>query len=150
MNGGDEGIAVTSLQSFMLQGVLSIVLIGIALPIGLVLLFLAFQEAALSDAIRHGELFLSGGNAAFMGCVVLVASRQDAAINAAIASLATIAALVVPSYAAWAYLAVQTLVGESYSTSVVIASSAIWAGVCVLTALVMVRIAYYPRIKGHG
>lgn len=133
---------VTTVQYLLVQGVVSVLAISVLLPVGLVVLFLALRGRPVGGAIEHGELFLAGGNAAFVGAVGLFTARLEAGLNAAVAALLAIAFLVIPSYAAWAYLAVSALVGDSYSHAVAVASSAVAASVCVVTALILVRASY--------
>lgn len=129
-------------QAMLLQGVLPIVLVALVLPLGLTACFLAVKGAPVEDAMRHGELFLAGGNAAFTGCVVLLAARPDKALNAAIASLFSLVLLVVPCYGIWAFISVQALTKQSYAPEWAQTGGTVWALAGVASSMLFVRHAY--------
>ena len=130
-------------QTVALQAVLPILLIGVALPLGLTALVLGVDEISVSHAVDHGELFLVGGNAAFTGCLVLVANRPDRAINAFIVSTVIGAMVIVPSYIAWALLATSAARDAHYSMSVAIRWGAIAAIAGLITALALVVYTFF-------
>lgn len=131
-------------QALLLQGVIPIVLVGIVLPIGLIACFLGLEESPLQGAVKHGELFLAAGNAAFTGCVVLVAARSDIIINAVIASFVVLITIVVPGYACWALLTVQGLLAKPYSESLAIFGGGFFVVIASVVALTFVKLAYRP------
>ena len=126
----------------LLLGVFPVILIGIGLPVGLVALLLMLKGAPVSQAVDQGELFLSGGNAAVTGCVVLVAARPERAVNAAISSLFILVLVVLPSYAAWAYIVVENPSTLERTMDIVLKGGLGMAVVGVALALTLVRIAY--------
>jgi hypothetical protein len=134
----------TAFQWFLLQGALAILLVGVVLPIGLILIFLTIRGNSPVEAVRHGELLLAGGNAVFMGCICLVSSRTDNAMAVGTVSLMAMGGLVVPSYAAWAYVSVATLAHDHYSRAAVLVISVVMFVMCVNVAWFLVRLAYRP------
>jgi hypothetical protein len=129
-------------QTMILQGVIPIVLVGIFLPLGLTAFMLALEKAPIGDALEHGELFLAAGNTAFTGCIVLVTSRTDRALNATIAALAIHIAIILPAYACWAFLTVHALLDMDYSKELALVGGGIYAGLGAIVALILVRISY--------
>lgn len=140
--------SLSPMQAFVLQGIFAGVVIGACLPIGLAVTFLAFREAPAADAVQHGELYLSGGNAAVVGCVCLVAARLDEAANAAIAALFAVTVVVGPCYAFAAYCSVQEVVHETVSRNVAVAGGAVAAAVGVGVALAFVWLAVHDHQQG--
>jgi hypothetical protein len=134
-------------QTMLLQGVIPIVLVGFVLPIGLIGLALALEEAPVSGAIDHGELFLSAANAGFIGCIALVASRTDEAINAMIAAIVVLVLVILPGYVGWALISVQGVLGRQYSNLWPIAMGGSWALIGTAVGLTLVRLSYRPPIK---
>lgn len=134
--------SLSRMQSFLLQGLLPIVVVGTLLPLGLVAMLLSLKEASPSDAVSHGELYLAGGNAAFMGCVSLTASRHDKGLNAAICALFTVVVVVLPCYAAWAYMSVQTITNDTFSRSIAVDGGYVVAGLGTLIAIIFVLFSY--------
>jgi len=128
----------------MLQGVIPIVLVGMALPIGLVACFLIVHEKPIMGAIDHGELFLVAANAAFGGCFVLVFSRPDQLVNAIIATFVTIIGIVVPCYALWAGLTVQVLMERPLTSDWIVIGGSGYAVIAMLVALSFVWLSYRP------
>jgi hypothetical protein len=131
-------------QVMLLQGVIPIILIGIALPIGLIALVLALESAPIRGAVDHGELFLCASNAGFIGCSALIASRSDRAINSMIASIFVLGGIIVPGYVGWSVLTVQGLLDKPYSDFLAIV---IGGGLTLLAStvgLVFVRLSYRP------
>lgn len=133
-------------QAILLQGVLP-VLVAVVVPIGLTAFFLGLKGMSLREAIDHGELFLAGGNAAFAGCVVLIAGRPDEAINAAIAAIFALVLVVLPCYGLWAYVSVGSLAGETFVKSFVEIAGGMWAVAGVAVSLAFVRYTYRPALK---
>ena len=138
-------VALSPMQAFLLQGVFAAFVIGACLPIGLVALFLASRAAPLAEAVRHGELYVSGGNAAIVGCVCFMAARADNALNAAIAALFVTTAIVGPCYACAAYCSVQGIIHQTVSNEFAVAGGAAAAtvGVCIALSFVWLG-AYRP------
>jgi hypothetical protein len=132
-------------QAMLLQGVLPVMLVSVLLPIGLICFFLALRAMPISDAFSHGELFLAGGNAAFAGCIVLVAARPDEALNAAIAAIFSLVLLVLPCYGIWAFISVGLLDGDAYVKSLVEVGGGAWATAGVIVSMAFVRYAYRPN-----
>lgn len=128
-------------QWLLLQGVLPIVIVGVALPVGLVALFLAVKGASASGAIKHGELYLSGGNAAFTGCVALFSGRRGDRASVAIATLYVLMVVVVPCYATWAFFATQTALGETYSGTLATDGGAVSALAGSIVALTLIKLS---------
>lgn len=139
----DSRAALSPMQAFMLQGVFAAVVVGALLPIGLSALFLAIRAAPITDAVQYGELYLSGGNAAVVGCVCLMAARPDKAINAAIAALFVVTVIVGPCYACAAYFSVQAIIHQTVSRSVAVVGGASAAAVGVFVALAFVWLGVY-------
>lgn len=131
-------------QTMLLQGVLPIVLGGVILPIGLIAFFLAINHSPVTGAVDHGELFLAASNAGFIGCVTLVASRTDRAVNAMIASMFVLFGIVVPGYACWALLTVEGLLNNNYSEFLAVAVGGGLALTAMVVSLVFVRLPYHP------
>lgn len=140
---GDER-SLSLAQTMMLQGVIPIVLVGIALPIGLVALVLAIENAPVAGAFDQGVLFLTAGNAGFIGCASLIASRSDRPVNAMIASMVVLVSIVVPAYACWAVLTVRNLLGMEYSHFLAVGVGGVYAVLSAIVALVFVRLSYRP------
>jgi hypothetical protein len=140
MNRQQSGLSLG--QAMMLHAIIPIVLVGVVLPVGLVALFLAIDDQPISGAIDRGELFLAGGNAAFTGCLVLVAARPDRAVTASIVSLITSMFVVLPCYAAWAYVSVASHQDADYSVEMVIDWSVAAAIVGVTLALGLAAYAF--------
>jgi uncharacterized membrane protein YidH (DUF202 family) len=124
----------------MLVGVIPVVLVGVVLPLGLIAGFLALDEGSPMEAVTHGELFLTAGNAAVTGCVALVSARHDRLINATIASFVVLLGIVLPCYGAWAFLAVQELQDRAYSEALAVIGGAGMTIAAVSVALVFVRL----------
>jgi hypothetical protein len=137
---------LSAMQTFMLQGVFAAVVVGACLPIGLVAFFLAIRAAPLAEAVRYGELYLSGGNAAVVGCVCLMAARPEKAVNSAIAALFAVTLIVGPCYAGAAYFSVQGVIHQSASRGVAVAGGAVAAivGICIALGFVWMG-AYRPE-----
>ena len=132
-------------QAMLLQGVLPVMLVAVLLPIGMICFFLALRAMPISDAFAHGELFLAGGNAAFAGCIVLVAARPDEAVNAAIAAIFSLVLLVLPCYGIWAFISVGLLAGDTYVSSLVEVGGGAWAVAGITVSMAFVRYAYRPH-----
>jgi len=130
----------------MLQGVIPVILVGIVLPIGLIALALAIEDAPIRGAVDHGALFLAAGNAGFIGCVSLIASRVDRAVNAMIASIVVLVLIVVPAYACWAILTVRSLLEMEYSEFLAVGVGGAFAVLAIVVALVFVRLSYRPAM----
>jgi hypothetical protein len=145
MNRRQDGLSVV--QAMMLHAVLPIVMVGVVLPVGLVALFLAIDGAPVSGAVDRGELFLAGANAAFTGCLVLVASRPDKALNASILSLMASVFVVLPGYAAWAYVSVASHRDLAYSVDLVINGGLVAAVAGIVASLALVGYAF---LSGPG
>lgn len=139
-----DGRSLSLAQTMMLQGVIPIVLVGIALPIGLIALVLAIENAPVGGAFDHGALFLAAGNAAFIGCVSLIAARSDRPINAMIASMVVLVSIVVPAYACWAVLTVRSLLEMEYSQFLAVGVGGAYAALSAIVALVFVWLSYRP------
>jgi hypothetical protein len=139
---------LSPMQAFMLQGVFAGVVVGACLPVGLVVFFLAIRAAPLAEAVHHGELFLSGGNAAVVGCVCLMAARPEKAVNSAIAALFVMTLIVGPCYAGAAYFSVENTVHQSASRDLAVAGGAVAATVGVCVALGFVWIGVYRPEAG--
>lgn len=122
-----------------------IVVVGVGLPVGLVALFLAAKGNAADGAVAHGELYLSGGNAAFVGCVALFARHGKNRRNALIATLYVLMVLVVPSYAMWAFFATETILSESYSGVVAVQGGLVSAVGGALAGLTLICISQRSR-----
>jgi hypothetical protein len=139
----------TLMQTMMLHGVIPVLLVGLLLPLGLVGLFLAADNGEAGAAIKHGELFLAAGNAAFTGCVVLVSSRLDQLLNAVIASLVVLVLIVVPAYGCWSFLTAQQLLQKPGSENLAIVGGGCFALVAIAVALVFVRLSYTPTQRAR-
>ncbi len=135
----------------LLQGIIPIGLIGFALPIGLIAFALAIESAPIRSAVDHGELFLAASNAGFVGCISLIASRTDQAINAMIVAIIVLAVIILPGYIGWALLTVHSLLAKEYSDVWPILIGGFWAFLGVVVGLVLVRLSYRPpRAQGSG
>lgn len=132
------------MQVFLLQALFPILIVGVVLPVGLVAIFLALSEAAIGEAVSHGELWLGAGNAGLIGCLSLIASRHDAGLNAAITTLYTMAIVVIPCYAFWAGFSVRVIEGEAYSKVLAAEGGAIAAGAAVMFGVALVMLASQP------
>lgn len=106
---------LTRWQELMLQAVLPIFVFGIVLPVGLVSLLLWIDGERVSDAVTGSELFLAGGNSAFTGCLVLLLARPDKVIGASISYFFVSLVVVLPCYAAWAYISTAQVRHADYS-----------------------------------
>lgn len=124
-------------QSFLVQGVLAIVVIGAVLPVGLVAQFLVFAGQPASGAVEHGELYLAAGNAVFLGCVLLATSDAHNGAGATIASLFALATFVLPCYGAWAFINVRVEMDERVAG----AASYAW-GLPVLAVSLLVALSF--------
>lgn len=133
---------MTRLQSFLLQGALPILIIGVLLPLGLIGLFRAAFGSPIVGTIEHGELYLSGGNAAFTGCLVFASSRIDIPAKVAMTVLPTLILLTLPCYALWALLSVLTSRGQKYSLAIATTGGAYAAGVCIVVGLIFVYFSH--------
>ena len=136
---------MTRLQTFWLQGVLPILMIGILLPLGLIALFRAALGSSMLGTIEHGELYLAGGNAAFTGCLVFASSRVDIPAKVAIGVLPALVLLTLPCYALWALLTVLTMRGEKYSSTIATTGGGYAAGLCIVIGLVFVYYSHRPE-----
>jgi hypothetical protein len=137
-------------QTMLLQGVIPIVLVGFALPIGLLALVLALENGPIRSAVDHGELFIAASNAGFIGCIALIASRSDQAVNAMIAAMIVLFVIILPGYIGWAVLSVQGLLGKQYSDLWPIAIGGSWAVLGVAVGLVLVRLSYRPPMRARS
>ncbi|MBK5220040.1 MAG: hypothetical protein JJE35_09690 [Thermoleophilia bacterium] len=137
-------------QNLMLQAVLPILLIGIILPIGLVVLLLWIDGSELSEAVDRGELFLAGGNAAFTGCLILLAARPDKAVGASISSMVVVIMVVLPCYVAWAHISTASARHAEYATSSALEGGVVAAAVGILLAAVLVLVAFFSRPNGSS
>jgi hypothetical protein len=133
-------------QTILLQGVIPVVVVGVMLPIGFVGFFLAIWEAPISDAVGHGELFLSAANASFIGCLVLIVSRTDSLVNVLIASFFALLLIMLPAFGLWAALTVQSLLDKEYSEQLAILGGGAYALIATVVALVFVWLSYRPSI----
>lgn len=138
--------ALARWQTMVLHGVIPIILVGAVLPIGLTAAFLAMQQEPLIGAIEHGELFLSAGNAGFVGCLVLLGSRTDAAVSVALASMCALILIMVPAFCFWAFLTVQSSLDKDYSEQFAIIVGGAYAVLASAVALVFVWLSYRPPL----
>jgi hypothetical protein len=130
----------------VLQGVIPICLIGFAVPIGLIALALAIESAPMRGAVDHGELFLSASNAGFVGCISLIASRTDEAVNVMITAMIVLAVIILPGYVGWALLSVHAFHAKEYSDLWPIGIGGFWAVLGVAVGLALVRLSYRPAL----
>jgi hypothetical protein len=140
--GGDAPLSLA--QMMILQGLIPIVFVGFFLPIGLVAAALAIESAPVRSAVDHGELFLAGANAGFIGSLTLVASRTDQTVNSMITAILVLIVVIFPGYFAWALLSVQALMGKGYSDVWPLHVGGTWAVVGVLVGLALVKLSYRP------
>lgn len=131
-------------EAMLLHGVLPVLLVGLALPIGLPACFFGAQGASAWEAVRHGELFLSAGNAGFTGALVLISSRTDIQIRAAIVAITALLLFMFIPFSLWGFLTTQAILGKNYSEEFAIIGGAGYTVVAVVVALVLVRVSYRP------
>jgi hypothetical protein len=91
----------------LLNWVLGVVGITVTIPLGLIALLLALADRQVDAVIGHGELYLVSANSVSVGSIVLIATRLDDLINAAIASMCAVVFVAVPCYGAWAFALVE-------------------------------------------
>lgn len=140
--GGDAPLSLA--QMMILQGLIPIVLVGFLLPIGLVAAALAIESAPIHSAVDHGELFLAGANAGFIGSITLVVSRTDQTVNSMITAFLVLIVVTFPGYFAWALLSVHALVGKEYPDVWPVEVGGTWAFVGVLVGMALVKLSYRP------
>lgn len=140
--GGDAPLSLA--QMMILQGLIPIVLVGFFLPIGLVAAALAIENAPIFNAVDHGELFLAGANAGFIGSLTLVISRTDQTVNSMITAFLVLIVIIFPGYFAWALLSVQALLGREYSDVWPMEVGGTWAIVGVVVGMALVKLSYRP------
>lgn len=146
----DADDPLSFVQTMVLQGAIPIVVVGVLVPVGLVALFLALDAAPLARAVEHGELFLAAANSAFTGCVSLVAARRDKVLNATIASFVVLLMIVLPCYAAWAFLTVEELQGRQYSHALAVVGGGGMTIAAVIVALSFVALTYSKPAPRQG
>jgi len=140
-----EGTSLRRWQVFALQVFIPIALIGLVLPIGLPAFVLQLDNAPFEDAIKHGELFLAGGNMAFTSCLVALSLRPDRAMTVSILNSVVYIGVVMPCYFGWVHIATAS-VRDTHSKS---AEAAILWGLMglaagVIVTVVLVAYAFVP------
>lgn len=140
-------------QFFVLNWVIAVVVAGMVLPLGFIALFLAGAGKPIGEVISHGELFLVAGNSVVASAAVLVSSRVDQAVSAAVACLCSILTVGAPSYAIWAYLSTQSLLARPFDSNFTVVGGWVSAIVGLLVSAEFVRTAaavYLPRQPRPG
>ena len=129
--------------SFLIQGVVGIVVGGLVLPVGLLALILESNATGSAHlAFTHGVFFLAGGNAALAGCVSLIAARRALPPAWGFVALFVLSFDAVPCYALWASITVDTLLRRTYSTAFALHGGEIAGLGSTVLALCMVAAAY--------
>jgi hypothetical protein len=141
----DGGLEMELWEAMLLHGVLPVLLVGLILPIGLPACFLGAQGASAWEAVKHGELFLSAGNAGFTGSLVLLSSRTDIQRAAALVAVVALILFMLIPFCLWAFLTTQAILGKEYSEPFAIIGGSSYAVLAVVVALVLVRLSYRPH-----
>lgn len=135
---------LTRWQAMALQGVISVLLVGLLLPVGLIAGMLALRESPVRGAIEHGELFLVAANVAIAGSLLLVSSTTDHVLWRIIGALIAVLLVVMPAYLFWASVTIQVLLGQQYSSGFATVGGGIYAFFAILLALVFAWVSYQP------
>lgn len=131
------------LQALALQAIVPILLIGVVLPIGLVALLLLIDGASLSGAVDHGELFLAGGNAAFIACLLLMSARPDRAMGVFVVCQLAFVLVVLPSYAAWAHVTALSAQHDDYSEAMTVQGGLVATAAGLIVAIICVVYSFW-------
>ncbi len=116
----------TRLQAFIINWFIATFLIGVAVPIGITVLFYVGLGAGGAEAVTHGELFLAAGNAVVASACVLLASGREQMLWPAIACLVVFIMIAVPGYALWALFATRSTLGETYNQNTAVDVGWVW------------------------
>lgn len=102
-------------RSLLWYWLLPVVIVGTALPLGLVTLYVAGGRE-FQAAVRHGELFLAAGNAVVSSSLVLIATRRPGDTPAGPGVIIAYLLVVVPCYGYWAHIQSDVLLTRTFNS----------------------------------
>ncbi len=115
------------------------------LPVMLVALFAAADSRPMSEAVEHGELFLSAANGVVAGVVVFLSSRGSGVGGVVAAGILLVMAA--PSYAVWALFTTRSLALESYDKGFAVNGGWAFAGVGAIVSLGLCVLARVDSVE---